>query len=745
VKVVLILALISIFVIVAGLALHFGVGQSVTDTGLDRNSQIFMSAVSAAGAKGVLQTLTRRPHIAGSNHDYDTALFVKQQFESFGFDDVQLEVYKTLLNRPLERSVQLLDSNDSPLFSCSLTEPPVPEDPTSNDPDSVLPFHGFSPAGGAPRLATLLSLFVLMYSHTISYIDAKGELVYANYGRYEDYLWLDARNISLRNKIVIVKYGKGFRGNKVKLAQDRSAIGVLIYSDPADDGAKRGPVFPQGPWRPPRGVQRGSIYTGFGDPETPLWPSTADAPRLTNLEETEVSKIPSQPLSAEDAMPLMQALSRAVPVVAAPQEWQGGYEFAYGVASSSPVIVHMKINMNYTVFDIWNVIGTIKGQIEPDRIVLLGSHRDAWTLGAGDPGTGTTVLVETARGFGALLKSGWRPRRTVMFCSWDAEEYGLIGSTEFAERHSKLLSNKAVAYLNVDVAVSASPLFEIGAVPSLTQLISTITARVLAPSDAYWKGEKLSTVFDMWRAGYMFQNHSAAEHPNPSILGSGSDFTPMLQHLGIPSMDMEITDANGTYGSVYHSNYDSFYWMSTFGDPTFEYHATVARVFGLIAKDLVEAEILTLNYTDYAIAMTGWVDFAERRSLSVFPGSSFNWKPLKAAVSRFSDAAAKVEGEKADLARNGASNRDLKIRDLNDRLILTERAFLDHRGLLGRPFLKHIVFAPGVYDSYSGTALPTINDAILHKNSTYLQFQIQYVALFVDAAVESLSGNLNLS
>lgn len=518
---------------------------------------------------------------------------------------------------------------------------------------------------------------------------------------------------------------------------------MLIYSDPADDGVKRGPVYPKGPWRPPPAVQRGSIYTGFGDPQTPLWPSTAEAPRIEDMGSTEVSRIPSQPLSAQDAEPLLQALSRGQQPLPVPNGWQGGFDFPYAISTSSSVRVHLKLTMNYTVYDIWNVIGTIKGDEEPDRWVMLGAHRDAWTLGAGDPGTGTTVLMEAARGFGALLKSGWRPRRTMIFASWDAEEYGLIGSTEFAERHSKILATRAVAYLNVDVAVSATPLFDISSTPSLTQLITSVAARVVAPSDAVWKGEKLSTVLDMWRAGWVNGGHKAEESPNPGLLGSGSDFTPMLQHIGIASMDMEIIDANYTYQSVYHSNYDSFHWISTFGDPTFEYHATIARMFGLIAKELADGEILTLNYTDYSIALRSWIISASDRAKTQLPGSNVDWTPLLRAVNVFNNVSLAVEAEKYQLARFTTTNRESKIRDLNDRLVQTERAFLDHKGLLGRPFLKHILFAPGLFDSYAGTALPTVSDAILRKDLAQLRFQIRYVALFVEAAAETLSGNLS--
>jgi N-acetylated-alpha-linked acidic dipeptidase len=514
---------------------------------------------------------------------------------------------------------------------------------------------------------------------------------------------------------------------KAKVAEDHGAVGLIIYSDPADDGYSQGDVYPKGPWRPPSSAQRGSVQYIFhapGDPLTPGKPSIPGVPRIKMEEIQGLPRIPVQPISYGDARRLLEPLRGPV----RPRGFQGGLPFPYHVGGDNYVRVHLKTQMDYQVRKIWNVISRIEGNEDKDQWVLLGNHRDAWTFGAVDPNSGTTAMLEVARGYGALLKSGWRPRRTIILCSWDGEEYGLLGSTEWAEEHAAELQQKAVAYLNMDAAVSGSN-FGASSVPSLWKLIRAITRDVRDPKTG-------RTIYQEW------QDRARERQPEPELtdaeagsdtriaearigaLGSGSDYTPFLQHLGVPSTDMGF---GGDYG-VYHSAYDSFYWMAHFGDPTFGYHVAAAQLWGTLAMRLTDAAGLQFDYRDYATQVgeyfTESMKTARRRKL----GAAFDEKFMTEALRDFAEEAERIEKSRQETiaeverVRVEASGRHptalARLTRINQALIMTERALIDERGLRGRTWYTHQIYAPGTYTGYAAQPLPDFRQALEDRNST---------------------------
>ncbi len=486
----------------------------------------FLAVPNAKLAGEHLKTLTAEPHIASTPEDRKTAEYVAQKFRAAGLE-TEIVPYRVLLNQPKVVRVEAFDAAGK-----SLMNGPTPEhvqgDSLADNPGIVMPFNGSSGSG-----------------------DVTGDLVYANYGRLEDFDQLAAQHVDLHGKIVIVRYGANFRGVKVYIAEQRGAIGVLIYSDPQDDGYYKGDAWPIGPWRPETGVQRGSVQFLFkypGDPQTPGVASTPDLPDSARVSGSDNQPhIISIPLSYHDAAPLLQALKGP----SVPQGWQGALPFRYHIGASG-VRVHLVSQQDYQVRTIWDVIGKIKGSEYPDEWVVVGNHRDAWVYGAVDPNSGTASMLESVHGIGALIHDGWRPKRTIIFGSWDAEEEGLIGSTEWVEQHAQALDH-AVAYFNVDVAVSG-PDFTAAAVPSLKQFMREIAKSVPSPVG--------DTVYQEWHANRHSENeHRASNAPavpgeevRVSDLGSGSDFTPFLQHAGVPSTDI---GSGGPYG-VYHSAFDNY-------------------------------------------------------------------------------------------------------------------------------------------------------------------------------------------
>src|SRR5687767_3512569 len=519
----------------------------------------------------------------------------------------ELNEYEVLLPYPERPAVvELITGRRRELLP--LTEPTIAEDKSSLSSKIIPLFNAYSPSG-----------------------DVTASLVYVNYGLPPDYEALKKLGVDVRGKIAIARYGNSFRGVKAKVAEDHGAVGLIIYSDPADDGYAQGDVYPQGPWRPLHSAQRGSVQYIFeapGDPMTPGRPSIPGERRLHMSEIKGIPRIPVQPISYGAARRLLEPLRGPV----RPKGFQGGLPFSYHVGGTTHVRVHLKTQMDYQVRKIWNVISRIEGAEEKDRWVIMGNHRDAWTFGAVDPNSGTTAMLEAARGFGSLLKNGWKPRRTILLCSWDGEEYGLLGSTEWVEEYADELKQKAVAYLNMDAAVSG-PNFGASSVPSMWKLIRAATRDIQDPKSG-------KTIYQQWqdRAREQLPEAELTDAETGSdvqiaearigALGSGSDYTPFLQHLGIPSTDMGF---GGDYG-VYHSAYDSFYWMSHFGDPTFAYHVTAARVWGLVALRLADAAALPFDYTDYAAELTNFLSETKKLAIRRRLGNSFDADDIGDAI-----------------------------------------------------------------------------------------------------------------
>jgi N-acetylated-alpha-linked acidic dipeptidase len=659
----------------------------------------FLAVPDAKLAGEHLKTLTSAPHLAATPEDHKTAEYVAQKFRAAGLD-TEIVPYRVLLNQPKEVRVEAFDAGGKLLMSGPAREH-VNGDPYQDDPRVVMPFNGSSGSG-----------------------DVTGDVVYANYGRLEDFDQLAAQHIDLHGKIVICRYGGNFRGVKVYIAEKRGAAGVLIYSDPQDDGYYKGDPWPVGPWRPDSGVQRGSVQYLFkyaGDPETPGVASTLDLPDSARVPGGgNQPHIISIPISFHDAAPILQALQGP----GVPQGWQGALPFRYHLGSGG-VKVHLVSQQDYQRRIIWDVIGKIKGSEYPDERVVVGNHRDAWVYGAVDPSSGTAAMLESVHGVGALLKDGWRPKRTIVFCSWDAEEEGLVGSTEWVEQQGKTLDH-AVAYFNVDVAVSG-PDFSASAVPSLKQFLRDLTHSVPSPVSG--------TVYQQWRSERREDNEHRGSNAPPAgdeevrvgDLGSGSDFTPFLQHAGVPSTDI---GSEGPYG-VYHSTFDDFAWYTQNADPHFAYLQEMARILGLEALRMADADVLPYDYSAYAHEITAYIGAAQHKAADA-KLTGLDFAPAEAAAQRLTVAAQRAHDQEA------AASGDLV--KLNNALRGTETALLTDAGLPNRPWYKHTIYAPGEYTGYSAVVIPGVNEAIDAKDSALAAQQLVMLAQALDRATESLDS-----
>jgi N-acetylated-alpha-linked acidic dipeptidase len=660
----------------------------------------FLAVPDASLAGQHLKTLTAEPHVAATPEDRKTAEYVAQKFRAAGLD-TEIIPYRVLLNQPKTVRIEAFDPNGL-LLMRGPTPEHVEHDPGQDNPRVVMPFNGSSGSG-----------------------DVTGEVVYANYGRLEDFDQLAAQRIDLHGKIALIRYGANFRGVKVYLAEQRGAIGVLLYSDPQDDGYFKGDAYPNGPWRPETAVQRGSVQFLFkysGDPETPGVPSTMDLPDSARIRDYvglngNQPSIISIPISYHDAAPILHALKGAT----VPQGWQGALPFSYHLGPGG-VRVHLVSDQDYQRRIIWDVVGTIKGSSYPDELVIAGNHRDGWVYGAVDPSSGTAAMLETVHGVGALLKQGWRPKRTILFCSWDAEEEGLIGSTEWVEQHSRELE-KAVAYFNVDVAVAGAD-FGASSVPSLKEFVREITRAVPSPLGG--------TVYQQWRLRQPASNKaSSIQVPGDDVpmgdMGSGSDFTPFLQHAGVPATDIS---SGGPYG-VYHSTFDDYQWYTTNADPHFVYLQEMARVLGLETLRMADADVLPLDYAAYAHEVSGYISDAKRKAIDAGI-SSLDFAQAEAAAARFSAAAQKIK------AREVSVSGDLP--KLNAALRRTEAAFLWPNGLPNRPWYRHAIYAPGETTGYSAVDIPGVNEAINAHNSELAAAQLTVLTTVLDRATQTLNS-----
>ncbi len=643
----------------------------------------FMVVPDPKLAEEHLRILTQAPHMAGTPEDKATADYVAQKFHDAGLETEIVE-YRVWMNYPLEISVDV--TAPAGVSMHGPTRERVNGDPYQDDPRVVTPFNSMSPSG-----------------------DVEAEVVYANYGSPDDFQKLEQLKIDVRGKIVLVRYGQNFRGVKAFIAQEHGAAGVLIYSDPADDGWRHGDKYPQGPWRPDTGVQRGSIGYMFqfpGDPTTPgiaSVPSLPDSKRTPPGQSAQLPTIPTTPISYADAWPILEHLGGPD----SPREWQGALPFTYHVGAG-PVKVKMHLKQDYQLRTIWDVIGKIRGNELPDQLVVAGNHRDAWVYGAVDPNSGTAAMLESVHGIGELLKTGWKPKRSIVFGSWDAEEEGLIGSTEWGEQHEAELAN-AVAYFNMDVAVSGSK-FGASSVPTLKQFLREITKVIPGP-----KGGML---YDDWKKSSQ-SSGDGDRKPTQDIggterlpaaqgkseisvgdLGSGSDYSVFLQHLGVPSSDIS---SSGSYG-VYHSVFDNFNWFKKFGDPDFIYEQEMARMFGVETIRMADADVLPYDYEEYGKEIASYVEAARRKAENVFGTQSPNFAEAARAAHQFEQAGTKILHKQQNPGNDPAR--------LNQSLRQAERALLIPEGLPNRPWFRHAIYAPGQYTGYAAVVIPGVNEAI---------------------------------
>ena len=676
--------------------------------------EILLTVPDEAKARESSHYYASGPHLAGKNRSQ--AVWTKERWQEFGIDHAELVAYDVYLNYPVDHRLALLETNsgspDEPeklgeeadrrqeesrvLYECSLEEDVLEQDGTSGLKDRIPTFHGYSASG-----------------------NVTGQFVYVNYGSYWDFEDLVKANVSLEGKIAVARYGRVFRGLKVKRASELGMTGIVLYSDPRDDGnitvANGYKAYPDGPARNPSSVQRGSVCymsTTAGDPTTPGYPSKPGVPRQDPGHA--IPWIPSIPISYRDALPILRALNGHGPRSDQFNQWwqKGGTELNgvdYYLGPSPPNVVLNLVNQQeYVTTPLWDVIGIINGTLA-DEVVVLGNHRDAWIAGgAGDPNSGSAVLNEVVRSFGVALSRGWKPLRTIVFASWDGEEYSLIGSTEWVEEYLPWLSKAAVAYLNVDIGV-VGPRLKVSAAPLLTNAFLAAILDVASPNQTV-PGQ---TVHDAW-------NH----HNTP--LGSGTDFVAFQDFAGIPSIDFGFSPTPTSPIYHYHSNYDSVAWMERFGDVGWHYHVATAKVWGLLAARLVESPVIAFNATDYAVSLSSYLSSIQHKALkSPRPDvrALAQFRDLTQAIASFLEAAIAFDGHAASTADSlrqeipwwnwwRKAERYYEVQRINAGYKYLDRKLLYPGGLDGRNLFKHVVFAPGIWDGYSGTTFPGLAESI---------------------------------
>jgi N-acetylated-alpha-linked acidic dipeptidase len=694
-------------------------GYSVESSRAERDwEQKFRSTPDPANLRAYMQRLSAHPHNVGSPYDKDNAEWILAKFKEFGLD-AHIESFNVLFPTPKERLVELVEGG--PHFVAKLQEPALPEDPTSNQQSEQLPTYNAYSADG----------------------DVTGPLVYVNYGIPDDYETLERNGVSVKGAIVIARYGHAWRGIKPMVAAEHGAIGCIIYSDPRDDGYSPGVTYPQGAYRPKDGVQRGSVQDStefMGDPLTPGIGATADAKRLSIKNAPTLTKIPVLPISYSDAEPLLAAI--AGPVV--PAAWRGGLPITYRLGPG-PGKVHLKMFSNWDIKPVYDVIAKIPGAQFPDEWVLRGNHHDAWVNGAEDPISGQVALIEEARSLGALLKAGWKPKRTIIYCAWDGEEPGLLGSVEWAETHADELRKNAVAYINSD----SNGRGVLGAEGShtLEKLVNDVAHDVQDP-------ETKLTVWKRWQLDSIKSASSDEERQELrqrkdiriGISGGGSDHAGFQNFLGIAVIDASFGGEDG--GGIYHSIYDDFYWYTHYSDTDFVYGRTLSQFNGSMILRLADADLLPFDFSNFADTVQTYVkglqkfsakmrDDIEERNLEIeegvftaaadpkkvyFPPKKEDVPPYLnfAPLQNSADALTRSAGEyqKALVAANangGSALTSASIADVNGLLIQSERKLTSPEGLPGRFWYKHQIYAPGVYTGYESKAIPAVREAIEQK------------------------------
>jgi N-acetylated-alpha-linked acidic dipeptidase len=627
-----------------------------------------------------MRVIADAPHHAGSPGSRKVAEYILSQYKAWGLD-AQIESFEALMPYPIDRVVQLIAPEP---YEAKLKEPPVSGDKDSTDPGGLPTFNAYSADG-----------------------DVTAELVYVNFGTPDDYDELAKLGVDVTGKIAIARYGKSWRGIKPKVAYEHGAVGCIIYSDPHEDGYFAGDVYPTGAYRPEQGVQRGSVMDmpiHPGDPLTPGVPAEPGVARMDRSESPVILKIPVLPISYGDALPLLRNLKGPV----APEGWRGSLPITYHIGSG-PAKVHLKVSFDWQTRPLHDVIARIPGSEFPDEWIVYGNHHDAWVNGAADPTSGQVSLMETARGLAELMKAGWRPKRTIILASWDGEEWGLLGSTEWAEKHATELSTKAVAYINSDS--NGKGWLNVSGSHSLQAFVNDVMRDIQdpkRPGKSLFDAKLDHAVADA-KSDEKARIEKRGDFPIDA-LGSGSDYTAFLDFLTIASLNAGFS-GQGSDSGVYHSTYDSFYWYTHFSDTDFAYGAALSRTMGTMIMRLADADVLPFEFTATAKTLRGYAAEISALRKDTKDAPPLDLAPLSSAIDRLQKAADAYDKVSARAASLDASKRG----QLNRLLYTSERAFKYDAGLPKREWFKHLVYAPGFYTGYGVKTLPGIREGIEQK------------------------------
>ncbi|MGH7496688.1 MAG: M28 family metallopeptidase [bacterium] len=688
----------------------------------------FDSYLQRDNLRAWMKRLSARPHHTGSAYGKANAEFIAEQFRSWGYE-ARLEEFHVLFPTPKTRVLEMVAPQK---FRAKLEEPALKEDATSNQQKEQLPVYNAYSMDG----------------------EVTGELVYVNYGVPKDYEELEMNGVNVKGRIVIARYGGSWRGIKPKVAAEHGAIGCLIYSDPRDDGYFEGDVYPKGAFRNEFGAQRGSVadmplYPG--DPLTPGVGATKEAKRYAVQEAPTLTKIPVMPISYGDALPLLRELAGPV----APEAWRGALPITYHLGPG-PAKAHLQLEFNWEVVPIYNVIATMAGSEDPEQWIIRGNHHDAWVNGAQDPISGLVALMEEARGIAELAKTGWKPRRTIIYCAWDAEEPGLLGSTEWAEAHADELKQKAVVYINSDS--NGRGFLGMGGSHTLETFMNEVAREVIDPQKKINVAERLRALRIMNSKGEELEEVRNRRDLRLAALGSGSDYTPFLQHLGIASLNLGYGGEND--GGSYHSVYDSFDHYTRFGDPNFDYGIALAQTAGRVVLRLAHAQALPFEFNNFAETVARYAKevmkltedmrketeeknrriregtlaaVADPAKAFVMPQTQppvpyLNFAPLQNAVAKLQESARGYEGTRNALQTNGSASSANVSKSLNSVLIQMERHLTRNEGLPRRPWFVHQIYAPGFYTGYGVKTLPAVREAIEQRNWQEAGEQIEVVA-----------------
>src|SRR5262245_8789400 len=681
-----------------------GFSEAASAAALARERE-FQAMPDAKVAEADFDVMTAEPHHTGSPYEIKLADYVADKFKSFGLE-VSRDEYGVLLPWPGERRLDIVGPENLKL---QVEEEKIRGDQWADKPGILPAYNAYSPSG-----------------------DVTGDIVYVNFGVPGDYETLAKLGIDVKGKIVLARYGGSWRGIKPKVAAEHGAIACLIYSDPHEDGYFQGDVYPDGPFRGWGMIQRGSVMDMPrypGDPSTPGRPSKPGVERIPLDQIKTLSPIPVQPLSYRDGVELLKRLGGPV----APEAWRGALPITYHIGPG-PAKIHMRVRMDYAQRRLINVIGRITGREAPDEWIIVGSHRDAWTFGASDSVSGHVSMMSAARALGEMVKSGWKPRRSVLFVSWDGEEQGLLGSTEWVEDLQSELREKTAVYINRDAGAGGLN-FAASAVHSLAPFVYDL-ARALRPERA------TKTLFDAWL-------DRARDDPPPAggpmlkvppvgALGSGSDYTAFLDHVGIASLDFALNGRGGD--GTYHSTYDHPGWFKKFIDPQFTHSVLAAQVTGVAVLRLADAEVLPFDYEAYGRQVLDYVRDIERQAVtaSSLGAARVDFAGLKRAASAFMRAGADLRARGEALAAGTPSRAALA--DMNRRLMMAERDLIEPAGLPDRPWYRHVIYAPGLYTGYGVKTIPGVREAVDAGNYARAAEQAVIVIRALQRATDRLRG-----